>query len=168
VEESLEITFNGELIRLVTIGGSHDDNEIMVHFTGLGVAHISSVVNGFNFPSVDGDGDVLMFESKTRKLMTLLPEDTRLVSGHHGKAGGFDVLGTWVQLPAYANMMKATVDLYPEAKYGYYTQYLVAKSYQKQNNIEKVTAHCEESVRLNPDFPRAAELMEELTGKSKE
>ena len=92
-EDSLEIHFNGEVIRLVNIGGSHDDNEIMVHFTHHGVAHISSVVNGFNFPSVDGDGDVLQFEALTRRLMTLLPEDIRLISGHHGKAGGFDFVG---------------------------------------------------------------------------
>jgi glyoxylase-like metal-dependent hydrolase (beta-lactamase superfamily II) len=285
-KESLEITFNGELIRLVNIGGSHDDNEIMVHFTSRDVAHISSVVNGFNFPSVDSDGDVLMFESMTRKLMTLVPKSTRLVSGHHGKARGFDVLGTWDQLPAYADMMKATVeivrqnlaegktteemqeagvlveyqeyagsyvdtngwikyvvdvltvpketrddickpvytvwqedgaeaavdryrdllstqedkydfneyvlmsigsnlyvremyddavvfllgclDVYPEAEYAYYTQYLVARSYQKQDRIDKATEHCEESVRLNPDFASAADLMEELTGKSKD
>jgi glyoxylase-like metal-dependent hydrolase (beta-lactamase superfamily II) len=286
VEESLEINFNGELIRLTNIGGSHDDNEILVHFTGHGVAHISSVVNGFNFPSVDSDGDVLMFESMTRKLMTLLPKDTRLVSGHHGKTRGFDVLGTWDQFPAYADMMKTTVeivkqklaegktqeemqeagvlddyqeyagsyvdtngwieyvvdvltvpketrddickpvytawqedgakaavdryrdllstqeekydfneyvlmsigsklyvrgmyddavvfllgcvDMYPEARYGYYIQYLVAKSYQKQDRIEKATEHCEESIRLNPDFTNATGLMEELTGKSKD
>jgi glyoxylase-like metal-dependent hydrolase (beta-lactamase superfamily II) len=115
VTDSLEITFNGERIRLVSIGGSHDDNEIMVHFTGCGVAHISSVVNGFNFPSVDSDGDVLMFESMTRRLMVLLPEDTRLVSGHHGKARGFDDLGTWDELPAYADMMKATIEIVEKA-----------------------------------------------------
>jgi cyclase len=109
--DSLEIGFNGEIIRLVNIGGSHDDNEIMVHFTGSGVAHISSVVNGFNFPSVDGDGDVLMFESVVRRLMSLLPQDVRLVSGHHGQATGYDFTGSWDQLPAYAEMMKATIEI---------------------------------------------------------
>ena len=107
--DSLSLMFNGEVIRLVGIGGSHDDNEIMVHFTKHGVAHISSVVNGFNFPSVDSDGDVLQFEAMTRRLMTLLPRDVRLISGHNGRATGFDFVGTWDQLPAYADMMKATV-----------------------------------------------------------
>ena len=113
-EDSLEIRFNGEVIRLTTIGGSHDDNEIMVHFTKHKIAHISSVVNGFNFPSVDGDGNVLEFESMTRRLMTLLPEDTRLISGHHGKSKGFDFVGTWDMLPAYADMMQATVKIVRE------------------------------------------------------
>ena len=109
--ESLEISFNNEIIRLVDIGSSHDDNEIMVYFTKHKIAHTSSVVNGFNFPSVDGDGDVLQFETMTRKLMELLPHDVRLVSGHHGQATGYDFVGNWDQLPAYADMMKNTVEI---------------------------------------------------------
>jgi cyclase len=110
-EETLEISFNNEVIRLVNIGGSHDDNEIMVWFTKHGVAHVSSVVNGFNFPSVDSDGDVLQFEPRTRQLMDLLPAGTRLVSGHNGQATGFDFVGEWDQLRAYADMMKDTVNI---------------------------------------------------------
>ena len=109
--DSLEITFNNEIIRLVNIGGSHDDNEILVHFTKHGIAHTSSVVNGFNFPSVDGDGDVLQFEPMTRKLMELLPRNTRLVSGHHGQATGYDFVGDWKQLPLYADMVKDTIEI---------------------------------------------------------
>jgi glyoxylase-like metal-dependent hydrolase (beta-lactamase superfamily II) len=108
-DRSLEISFNGELIRLVDIGGSHDDNEIMVHFTKHGIAHVSSVVNGFNFPSVDSDGSVLQFEPRTRQLMELLPEGTRLVSGHNGQASGFGFVGRWEQLEPYADMMHDTV-----------------------------------------------------------
>jgi glyoxylase-like metal-dependent hydrolase (beta-lactamase superfamily II) len=108
---SMEITFNNEVIRLVDIGGSHDDNEIMVYFTKHGIAHVSSVVNGFNFPSVDGAGDVLNFEAMTRKLMALLPQDVKLVSGHHGQSRGYDFTGSWDQLPAYADMMKDTVEI---------------------------------------------------------
>jgi glyoxylase-like metal-dependent hydrolase (beta-lactamase superfamily II) len=109
--DTLELTFNNELIRLTYIGGSHDDNEIVVHFTGHGIAHISSVVNGFNFPSVDRDGDVLQFEARTRQLMELLPQDTRLVSGHHGQASGYDFVGSWDQLPAYADMVRDSIGI---------------------------------------------------------
>jgi hypothetical protein len=42
--------------------------------------------------------------------MTVLPKNTRLVSGHNGKSRGFDFVGTWDMLPAYAGMMKATVE----------------------------------------------------------
>ena len=40
--DSLDISFNDEIIRLTNIGGSHDDNEIMVHFTKHEIAHVSS------------------------------------------------------------------------------------------------------------------------------
>jgi len=107
---SMEIYFNDEIIRLVDIGGSHDDNEIMVYFTKHGIAHTSSVVNGFNFPSVDSDGDVLQFEAATRRLMTLLPPGTKLVSGHNGHVQGYDFVGDRDQLPAYADMIHDTID----------------------------------------------------------
>ncbi len=83
----------------------------MVHFTEHRVAHTSSVVNGFNFPSVDSDGDVLGFEKLTRRLMTLLPRDVRIVSGHHGQANGYDFTGTWDQLGDYADMMKHAIEI---------------------------------------------------------
>jgi glyoxylase-like metal-dependent hydrolase (beta-lactamase superfamily II) len=280
-KDSVEIRFNGEIIRLTYIGGSHDDNEIMVHFTKHGIAHISSVVNGFNFPSVDSDGDVLEFESVTRRLMTLLPKNTRLISGHNGKSKGFDFVGTWDMLPAYADTIKATVeivrsgleqgmtmeemqkagvldeyeeyagsyvgtdrwieyivdaltepreiradvckpvyeewkkngaeaavdlyrellrtqeqeydfneyvlmsigsklytrglyddsiefllgsvDIYPNAKYGYYTHYLAAKNFQRLSRPDLAAKHCRESLRLKPDFEEASRLMEELS-----
>jgi glyoxylase-like metal-dependent hydrolase (beta-lactamase superfamily II) len=109
--DSMEIRFNDEIIRLVDTGGSHDDNEIMVHFTQHGIAHVSSVVNGFCFPSVDSDGDVLQFAPQVHRLMTLLPRDVCLVSGHNGWASGFDFVGRWDQLPAYADMMESTVEI---------------------------------------------------------
>ncbi len=281
-KDSIEITFNNEVIRLINIGGSHDDNEILVYFTKHGIAHTSSVVNGFNFPSVDGDGDVLKFEPLTRQLMTLLPRDTRLVSGHHGKATGYDLVGSWDQLPAYADMMKDTVEIvreqlaegktqedmeaagifdefeqyagsyvstsdwinyvvdaltvprenkddickpvyktwkrdgaeaavklyrqllktekdrydfsqymllsigsklfakeryedavvflissteiYPESKYGYYTQYLAAKGLQKLGRTEEAIIEVRKSIQLKDDFEEAAILLDELAG----
>lgn len=285
-EDSLEINFNGEVIRLVNIGGSHDDNEIMVYFTHHGIAHVSSVVNGFNFPSVDGDGDVLLFESMTRRLMVLLPEDTRLISGHNGKVNGFDFVGSWEMLPAYADMMnssieivrhglaagktteqmqeagildeykdyagsyvgtdgwieyvvdaltvpretrsdickpihdawkkdgaEAAVDLYrellqtqeeeydfseyvltsiggklfarglyadsveflegslemnPDSEFGYYTHFLAARSLEQLAVFDQAMSHCQESIRLEPDFTQASDLLTRLSDEAKE
>jgi len=279
--ESAEIRFNGEIILLTSIGGSHDDNEIMVHFTKHRIAHVSSVVNGFNFPSVDSDGNALEFEAVTRRLMELLPDDARLISGHNGKSKGFEFVGTWDMLPAYADMMKAAVEIvrrgleqamtvkemqeagvldeyeeyagsyvgtdrwieylvdalaephetradvckpvyeewkkngaqaavdryrellraqaqdfdfseyvlmsigskllnrglysdsiefllgsleiYPEAEYGYFTHYLAARSLQELSRPELAADHCRESLRLKPDFEAGARLMEELS-----
>lgn len=75
--QEMTLYFNGEEIRLFNIAGSHDDNEIAVHFTNAKVVHLSSIVNGFNFPSLDSDGDVLMFESCVERAMKRLPKDVR-------------------------------------------------------------------------------------------
>jgi glyoxylase-like metal-dependent hydrolase (beta-lactamase superfamily II) len=99
--DSLTLHFNGEEIRLYAFGGSHDDNEIIVHFTGSGVVHLSSVVNGFNFPSVDSDGDPLKFADLVARAIELLPEDVIIVSGHND-------VGTWQDLHAYQEMLVGT------------------------------------------------------------
>ena len=41
---------------------SLEQNGIVVHFTESKVVHLSSLVNGFNFPSVDQAGDVLKLD----------------------------------------------------------------------------------------------------------
>jgi glyoxylase-like metal-dependent hydrolase (beta-lactamase superfamily II) len=80
--DSLTLYFNGERIEMHAFPGSHDDNEIIVHFTESKVVHLSSLVNGFNFPSVDSDGDALKFAELVARAIELLPEDVVIVSGH--------------------------------------------------------------------------------------
>ena len=58
--------------------------------------------------------------------------------------------------------------IYPEAKYGYYIQFLAAKNFQKQSRPDLATKHCRESLRLKPDFAQASTLLEELLGQSDE
>ncbi len=83
VVDSLNLYFNDEKIRLVNMGGSHDDNEIFVHFVDSKVVHLSSVINGKNFPSIDSDGDLFKFPELIKKAQNLLPEDVTIVSGHN-------------------------------------------------------------------------------------
>lgn len=99
--DSLTLYFNGERIRIIALTGAHDDNELIVHFTGSKVVHLSSLVNGFNFPSVDFDGDVLKFAPLVERAIELLPEDVIVVSGHNGT-------GTWNDLHTYHDMLVAT------------------------------------------------------------
>lgn len=99
--DSLTLFFNGEEIRLVSMAGSHDDNEIMVHFTKSKVVHLSSVINGMNFPSIDSDGNALLFDSLLTRAIDLLPDDVTIVSGHNG-------LATWQDLHAYRKMIRET------------------------------------------------------------
>ncbi|MCP4567011.1 MAG: MBL fold metallo-hydrolase [FCB group bacterium] len=100
--DSLTLNFNGEKIRIIALGGSHDDNEIIVHFTQSKVVHLSSLVNGFNFPSIDGDGNIFMFAPLVARAIKLLPEDVTIVSGHNPP-------GRWDQLQPYHDMLLQTV-----------------------------------------------------------
>ena len=102
VADSLTIYFGGEVIEIHAIAGSHDDNEIMVHFVDQKVVHISSIVNGFNFPSVDEAGDALKFAELVRFATTLIPEDATVVSGHNRN-------GTRADMVEYAAMLDGTL-----------------------------------------------------------
>jgi glyoxylase-like metal-dependent hydrolase (beta-lactamase superfamily II) len=102
--DSLSLYFNGEKIRIIAFGGSHDDNEIIIHFTGSKVVHLSSVVNGFNFPSIDSDGDVFKFPEMVARAIDLLPEDVTIVSGHNDP-------GTWKELHAYHKMLVGSLEV---------------------------------------------------------
>jgi glyoxylase-like metal-dependent hydrolase (beta-lactamase superfamily II) len=101
LSDSMTLHFNGERIKIQALAGSHDDNEIVVHFTESKVVHLSSLVNGFNFPSVDEDGDVLAFERLVARAIELLPEDVLIVSGHNDT-------GTWADLHEYHKMLRET------------------------------------------------------------
>lgn len=104
LEDSLSLFFNGERIDLIALAGSHDDNEIIVHFTESKVVHLSSLVNGFNFPSVDSAGDVLKFAELVARAVELLPEDVTIVSGHND-------VGTWGDLRSYQDMLIRTTEI---------------------------------------------------------
>lgn len=102
--DSLFLYFNGEKIRIIANGGSHDDNEIMIHFTKNKVVHLSSLINGMNFPSIDGDGDINMFAPLVKRAIKLLPEDVIIVSGHNNNS-------IWQDLQKYYDMMVNTMKI---------------------------------------------------------
>lgn len=109
VADSLTLFFNGERIRLVAVPGSHDDHELMVHFTGANIVHLSSLTNGFNLPSVDDDGDVLAFPAVIDRAASLLPRDVRIISGHSPR--GIHELRSWSDLRPYRDMIARTIDI---------------------------------------------------------
>ena len=109
VADSLTLFFNGERIRVIALPGSHDDNELIVHFTESKVVHLSSLVNGFNFPSVDEDGDALRFPELVTRAIALLPSDVAVISGHSPR--GEHRAGTWNDLQAYRDMMVRCIEI---------------------------------------------------------
>lgn len=104
VADTMTLHFNGEDIKITEMGGSHDDNEIIVHFTESKIVHLSSLVNGFNFPSIDSDGDVFGFPEIIRKAMKVVPKDAVIVSGHNAN-------GSWDQFPPYLEMLESTIEI---------------------------------------------------------
>lgn len=104
VSDTHTLEFNGEKIDIIPMTGAHDDNEVIVYFTKSRVVHLSSLVNGFNFPSVDSDGDVLMFAPLVAKAIEMLPKDVVIISGHNDP-------GTWDDLVAYHEMLIQTTDI---------------------------------------------------------
>jgi len=109
VADSLTLYFDGERIRIVAVPGSHDDNELMVHFTDANVVHLSSLTNGLNFPSVDEDGDALRFPEVIDRAAALLPHDVAIVSGHSPR--GEHRAGTWNNLRPYRDMIARTIEI---------------------------------------------------------
>jgi cyclase len=105
--DSLSLYFNGERIEITAFAGSHDDTEVVVHFTDSGVVHLSSIVNGFNLPGVDADGDALKFAELVQRAIDLLPEDVVIVSGHNAN-------GSWKDLHPYRDMLLRTTEVVRE------------------------------------------------------
>jgi cyclase len=104
VTDSLSLYFNAERIEVTAFAGSHDDTEVIVH---SGVVHLSSIVNGFNLPGVDADGDALKFAELVQRAIELLPEDVIIVSGHNAN-------GSWKDLHAYRDMLLGTTEVVRE------------------------------------------------------
>ena len=71
--------------------------------------HLSSLTNGFNFPSVDADGDALRFPELAERAMALLPRDVAVISGHSPR--GEHRAGTWNDLQAYRDMMARCIEI---------------------------------------------------------
>jgi len=273
VADSLTVFFGDERIRIIALAGSHDDNEIIVHFTKNKVVHLSSLVNGFSFPSLDGDGDALRFAELVTRAIELLPPDVTIVSGHgevgswqdlhgyremlvgstaavrDGLAAGKDVqamqeeeilaewasyarnyvsasewietlaeameetdpLGEDIFVPLYNQwrdqgpqatvdfyndiltrraqdydlqdydllvvggkmlqredyaaavvFLEASLTVYPEARYGYYTYYQLAKAHQGLGEMQDAIQQCRKALEIQPEFGMATELLADL------
>jgi cyclase len=81
--DSMNLYFNGEKIRLMAYPGAHDNSDIIVWFTKSKVVFTAALCMNHHFPSVDGElGDILKYPETVSGIISLLPEDVRLVPGH--------------------------------------------------------------------------------------
>ncbi len=102
-EGGTTLYFNGDVIRLMPVPGGHTAGDMVVHFTGVGVACLGDVVLGGTFPNADParGGDARRLAEVLRGLKTSLPADTILVPAHG------DVL-SMSELQVYIDMIEGT------------------------------------------------------------
>ena len=83
VDDTLTLRFNGEDIRLIAVPGGHSGSDIIVWFTGSAVACVDGLCNWPHYPSIDNTtGDVLQFPDIVKRIIDLLPQNTRVIPGH--------------------------------------------------------------------------------------
>jgi len=101
--DSMHIYFNGEDIRLLHFPNGHTDNDVMVYFTGSAVIHMGDTYFNGMFPAVykEGGGDVLQLIANLDKVITMLPENIKIIPGH-------GPLASKSELRYYINMLKET------------------------------------------------------------
>jgi cyclase len=83
ITDSISLYFNGEEIRIIALPGSHSDSDIIVHFTKSNIACLGDLAYGMSFPSVDyRTGNDAKYAEIVEKAINLLPENTKIISGH--------------------------------------------------------------------------------------
>jgi glyoxylase-like metal-dependent hydrolase (beta-lactamase superfamily II) len=104
LESEATIHFNDDVIRLMPVPGGHTAGDLVVHFTGSGVACLGDIVFTGAFPNADParGGDARRLIEVLRELEKSLPDDTILVPAHG------DPL-TMSELRAYIEMIEGTV-----------------------------------------------------------
>ncbi|MFC1564807.1 MBL fold metallo-hydrolase, partial [candidate division KSB1 bacterium] len=104
-DDSMFLYFNGEEIRLIALPGSHDDNDIIVHFTKSKVVCMGDLSYGMHYPTVEElTGNSLKYAEIVKKAIAILPEDVTIISGH-----GRDC--TIEDLKDFQNMLETTTDI---------------------------------------------------------
>ena len=82
-EDSVNIYFGGEKIRIITTPGAHSATDVIVHFTKSGIVCMGDISYGMTFPSFDGyTGNLNKYPEVIDRILTLIPDDVTIVSGH--------------------------------------------------------------------------------------
>ena len=99
--DSLSLFYNGEEIKVLSFAGAHDNCDIVVWFTKSKVVYVAGLSAGRHFPTVDEDGDVLIYPKQVKRLLNILPDDVIIIPGH-----GED--GNKTDLQAFYDMLVET------------------------------------------------------------
>jgi len=104
-DESLSVYFNGEEIKAIHFPKGHTDGDIIIFFEGSNVVHMGDHFFTGTFPFIDlnSGGDVEGYTSNVAKIITLLPDDVKIIPGH-GELSDMNAL------KAYHAMLIGTTD----------------------------------------------------------
>lgn len=98
------IHLNGEEIRALHLPTGHTDGDAVVFFTGSKVVHMGDdfVTYGFPFVDLESGGSVRGMIAAVRKVMGMVPPETKVIPGH----GGISSVG---DLAPYVAMLEDSV-----------------------------------------------------------
>ncbi len=102
----LKICFNNEEIDVIHMPNGHTVGDAVVYFRNAKVLHIGDLYVSGHFPSVDYEhgGNVEQHAENLKKIITMVPSDVKVVSGHLSDA-------TIEDLKTYHNMIITTLEI---------------------------------------------------------
>ncbi len=104
-EDQMTLEFGGEVFKLYSIPGSHDQTDIMVHLVKSKIVCLGDVSYGMSFPSADNyTGNFLKYPEVINRALSLIPEDVIIFSGHGRES-------SVVELRQYRDMISGTINL---------------------------------------------------------
>lgn len=101
-QNSMSVYFNGEEVNLIPLPEGHTEGDIVVFFTKSKVICMGDAFNGHFFPNIYGD--VEAYAKNFERLIQMLPEDVKVVSGHREMA-------TLEDLKEYHRMLIETTEI---------------------------------------------------------
>jgi len=92
IEADMTLRFNGERVQIIALPGSHTPHDLIVHFPDSGVACLGDIYPGRFFMTAMYGGKLENLPIMLRKIIEVLPEDTKLLYGHQAGVGSLDDL----------------------------------------------------------------------------
>ena len=85
--ESMSVHFNNEDLAITHYPTGHTDGDSVIMFTGSNVAHLGDhfFVDRFPFIDLAGGGDVNGYLKNVRAMIETLPDDVKIIPGHHSR-----------------------------------------------------------------------------------
>lgn len=110
-ENSLKISFNGEVVKMHHLPGGHTAGDVIVYFSNSNVLVVGDLLFADNFPFVDMSqgGNPLKYIQNVEWILSTYPEDAIVVGGH-------GPVYTMAQLRNWVENLNETIEIIREAK----------------------------------------------------